>query len=217
MLVSGKFTRYLALAIAGLCIPAIVLSATSSGAPTLSSLGWKEKAFSGNTRYSLEDYGTALAIKGVAAGTASALYKDANVNLKETPFLSWEWKINNVFDNVKEKKKSGDDFPARLYVVYQRGIFKWSTVAINYVWSSQYPVGESWNSAYTSKSKIIVLQSGDSEAGSWVAEKRNIAEDFQTLFNIDVSKLDGYAVMVDGDNTGSTGTSWFSKIVFNEQ
>lgn len=198
----------------------IVLSAAAlpagSATQSLSSLGWKEKSFSGHTRYSLEARGSKLAIKGETDGSASALYRDVTVDLESTPFLSWQWKVSNVFVNSEERKKSGDDFPARLYVIYQRGFFKWNTVAINYVWSSENAVGETWKSAYTSKSRIVVLQSGDTNAGNWVSEKRNVAEDFKTLFGIDVSNLNGYAVMVDGDNTSSAATAWFADIAFHE-
>ncbi len=218
MLKSRRVFPCFAIGISVLALPVLVMSANSV-TQSLSSLGWKERTFSGSTQYTLETHDGTLAIKGHANGTASALYRDVSVDLESTPVLSWQWKVSNVFENGvdDEKEKSGDDFPARLYVVYQRGLFKWSTVAINYVWSSQYPVGETWDSAYTDKSKIIVLQSGDTKAGMWTAEKRNIAEDFKTLFGIDVTHLDGYALMVDGDNTGGVATSWFSRIAFNEE
>lgn len=206
----------MALAFAGFFIPGIVLSATNM-AQSLSSLGWKEKSFSGNTLYTLESSGDTLAIKGQTNGNASALYRDSKIDLNSTPFLSWQWKVSNVYDNIREKQKSGDDFPARLYVIYQRGMFKWNTVAINYVWSSQHAVGESWDSAYTSKAKIVVLQSGETRVGTWIHEKRNIVEDFKTLFDIDVSSLNGYAVMVDGDNTSAAATGWFADIVFRDE
>ena len=206
----------MALAFGWLFIPGIVFS-TSNMAQSLSSLGWKEKSFSGNTLYTLESNGNTLAIKGQTNGKASALYQDSKIDLKSTPFLSWQWKVSNVFDNYREKQKSGDDFPARLYVIYQRGMFKWNTVAINYVWSSQHAVGESWSSAYTNKAKIVVLQSGETRVGTWVQEKRNIVEDFKTLFDIDVSSLSGYALMVDGDNTSASATGWFADIVFRDK
>ena len=205
-----------ALVFAGFLIPGIVLSATNKP-QSLGSLGWKEKSFSGNTLYTLENSGNTPVIRGQTKGNASALYQYSEIDLNSTPFLSWKWKVSNVFVNTREKQKSGDDFPARLYVIYQRGMFKWNTVAINYVWSSQHPVGDSWDSAYTSKAKIVVMQSGETNAGTWVNEKRNIVEDFKTLFNIDVSSLKGYALMVDGDNTGGTATGWFADIAFSDR
>jgi len=179
--------------------------------------GWHEKSFMGNTQYSIETTGDTLVIKGQTNGNASALYRNKKIDITSTPFLSWQWKVSNVFDNTREKQKSGDDFPARLYVVYQKGLFKWSTIAINYVWSSQHPVGESWSSAYTSKSKVVVLQSGTPSVGTWVHEKRNIVADFKHYFGVDITSLNGYALMVDGDNTGSSATGWFADIAFSEK
>ncbi|MFK7854799.1 MAG: DUF3047 domain-containing protein [Granulosicoccus sp.] len=179
--------------------------------------GWLEKSFSGNTLYTLETIDNTQVVKGHAVGSASALYRNEKIDVSSTPILSWRWKVSNVFENTQEKQKSGDDFPARLYVVYQKGFFKWSTVAINYVWSSQYPVGESWNSAYTKKSKIVVLQSGSPTPEGWVKERRNIVDDFKRYFDLDVSRLNGYALMVDGDNTGSSATGWFADITFSKE
>lgn len=207
---------FISCAIAGIFLPFFVNAANITEL-SLASLGWQEKSFSGNTEYSLEAYGNTVAIKGQTSGQASALYRDEPVNLNQTPYLSWQWKVSNVFDNVKEKEKSGDDFPARLYVVHERGLFGWNTVAVNYVWSSHHAMGDTWSSAYTGKSKVVVLQSGSTETGQWVAEKRNVAEDFKSLFGIDVSTLSGYAVMVDGDNTGATATGWFADITFSEK
>ncbi len=204
------------LLVIALLLPGTVLPANNTAqSPEIH--GWHEKSFFGNTQYSIETIGNSLVIKGQTTSSASALYRDDKINITSTPFLSWQWKVSNVFDNTREKQKSGDDFPARLYVVYQKGFFKWSTIAINYVWSSQHPIGESWNSAYTSKSKVVVLQSGASSAGTWVHEKRNIVEDFKQYFDIDVTSLNGYALMVDGDNTRSSATGWFADIAFSEE
>ncbi len=192
-----------------------MLASNTSQSPA--SYGWREKSFSGNTQYSMETIGDSLVIKGQTDGSASALYRDVKIDVTFTPFLSWQWKVSNVFDNTREKQKKGDDFPARLYVVYQKGFFKWSTVAINYVWSSQHSVGESWNSAYTNKAKVVVLQTGASSAGTWAYEKRNVIDDFKQYFDIDVTRLNGYAVMVDGDNTGGSATGWFANIAFSEE
>ena len=213
---SPTLRQCMASVFAVIVIPGMVLAASHVD-QSLRSLGWKEKSFSGNTLYTVEGSGNTMAIKGQTNGAASALYQDSKIDLDATPLLSWKWKVSNVFDNTREKQKSGDDFPARLYVVYQRGMFKWNTIAINYVWSSQHPVGESWDSAYTSKAKIVVMQTGEANAGTWVEEKRNVVEDFKTLFNTDVSNLNGYALMVDGDNTGGAATGWFADIAFKAQ
>lgn len=59
------------------------------------------------------------------------------------------------------------------------------------------------------------VDSGDAGAGQRVTRKRNVVKDFKLLFNRDISTLHGFAVMVDGDNTGAVTTSWFDKLSFS--
>ncbi len=210
--------RYLPATFLALCTLSSMLYTTADAAPaSLEKLGWKERSFSGNSEYSLVDHHGMQAIRGRTDSSASALYKDLGTDLRKTPYLSWQWQVENVFDNPHERAKKGDDFPARVYVVYKKGPFPWNTLAINYVWSSDNSIGDHWGSAYTKKSHVVVLQSGDAKAGQWVAEKRNVAEDFKTFFGIDVRKINGYAIMVDGDNTSSTATTWFADIDFSNR
>ena len=47
--------------------------------------------------------------------------------------------------------------------------------------------------------------------------KKKYHYDFKQYFGIDVTSLNGYAVMVDGDNTGESATGWFADIAFSEE
>ena len=193
------------------------LGAANSLPDSLDELGWKERSFSGHARYTLVDRHGTRAIQGHANATASALYQNRRINLEKTPILRWQWQVGNTFDIADERSKAGDDFPARVYVVYKKGPFPWNTFAINYVWSSGNDVGDHWPSAYTDKSHVVVLQTGERHLGQWMSERRNVAQDFKNFFGLDVRKVNGYAIMVDGDNTGSTATTWFADIDFSTE
>jgi len=178
---------------------------------------WKEEAFIGNTRYELLNEEGVRVLKATANKTASVLYKRHTIDLKRTPWLDWSWKVDSVYNGIDETKKAGDDFPARLYVTARVGLLPWDTVALNYVWSSNQPVGTVWPNPHTAKSIMIAMQSGDEKAGQWVTQRRNIADDFKSLFNIDVTHLLGYAVMVDGDNSAQVGSAYFGGIHFSRK
>lgn len=175
---------------------------------------WKERSFSGNSEYEIADIDGTRALKGSTDGAASILYKKKTINLTQTPTISWTWKIDGVYEDIDEQTRQGDDFPARLYVVAQIGVLPWDTLAINYVWSSNQGIGESWPNPFTQKAKMVVVQTGNTKAGQWVTQSRNIAADFKKLFGKDVETIDGYAVMVDGDNADKKGTAWFADINF---
>jgi len=192
-----------------LFISTLVLIASSVQAMDLRD--WKERSFDGNTDYSHD--GTA--IRGETRGTASVLYKEEKIDLSKTPVVNWRWKISNTYGTEhNEQSKSGDDYPARLYVVVKTGFLPWQTLALNYVWSSNQPVGTSWKNAFTDKAVMVVLDSGEENLNLWQSHSRNVIEDFKTYFGEEVDTLDGYAIMVDGDNTGQSATAWFDAIEF---
>ena len=178
---------------------------------------WTERSLVGNTQYELTTDNSVSVLKGSANATASLLYKEYDISLLTTPLLSWHWKIDDVFTNTDEQTRDGDDFPARVYVVHRYGRFPWQSYAINYVWASHTPKGNSWTNPFTKKSKMIALQSGGSLAGLWQHESRNVADDFATLFDVEVESLNGIAVMVDADNTGKSAVAYFGAIQFSSE
>ncbi len=178
---------------------------------------WKERSFSGNSEYKLVTQDGQNVLQATTANAASVLYKSQKIDLTKTPYLSWSWKIDNVFTGNDEKDKTGDDFPARLYVVAQTGLLPWETVAINYVWSSSEPLGSDWSNPYTEKNHMVAVQSGPELVGDWTVQKRNIAADFQQYLDLEIDELAGYAVMIDGDNSQQSGNAYFGMINFSQK
>lgn len=182
--------------------------------PYQSLQGWEERSFVGNTMYELLNENGTNILKATTISAASVLYKEGDIDLTKTPWLDWTWRINSTYQNIDERTKEGDDFPARLYVVAKIGFLPWETIAMNYVWSSHQPVNSAWANPYTKKTMMVAVQSGEQEADQWVSQKRNVVDDFKQYFNVDVKKLSGYAVMVDGDNSLQSGTAYFGNIDF---
>jgi len=195
-----------------------VLSSPGTGSfPNQSLKGWQVRSFVGKTKYEIVDAGSEKVLKGAADGTASVLYNKRKVNVSKTPWVNWSWQVEKTLGPIKEQTKAGDDFPGRLYVVVRTGVLPWQTLAINYVWSSSTEIGTHWVNPFTDKSVMIALRSGDEETGQWHHERRNVVDDFKTYFNRDIKKIDGYAVMVDADNTGKQATAYFGNISFSAQ
>ena len=59
---------------------------------------------------------------------------------------------------------------------------------------------------------MLVLESGGDEVGRWVAETRNLYDDYKRLFGGEPTRLVGVAVMTDTDDTGETATAWYDAI-----
>ncbi len=177
--------------------------------------GWKERSFAGNTDYEMVEEQGSRVLRGHTNGKASILYTEQSVNLKNTPVIEWSWKVDRTYEGINERSRQGDDFPARLYVVAKTGFLPWDTLAINYVWSADAPLGDSWANPFTRKAQMVVVQTGNQHVGTWVQQQRNVAEDFKTYFDTDITDLSGYAVMVDGDNAKREAIAWFGQIQFS--
>lgn len=176
---------------------------------------WSRRDFSGMTRYELVDDAGVRVLRGSTMGDATLLYREKDIDLSRTPWIEWSWRVNTVFSGLDERSRSGDDYPARLYVVARTGFLPWETLAINYVWSSGTPIDTLWRNPFTDKAAMIAVQSGASKVGEWTTQKRNIAQDFERAFGKKINKINGFAVMVDGDNSGSSATAWFGNIDFS--
>ncbi len=172
---------------------------------------WEEKSFKGHTRYEVTQEGGEWFVQATSKASASGLYYRVTYDPKEYPFLAWRWKVKNILSKGDARKKDGDDYPARVYVVFS-SFFFWNTKAINYIWANRLPAGQAVPNAFTSNAMMIALQSGPGRAGEWVEEKRNVLEDYRKLFGEDPPKVSAVAIMTDTDNTGEEATAWYGPI-----
>ncbi len=176
--------------------------------------GWNEQSFKAKTQYEFVESSIGTVLKAKSNASASALYREITIDLEKTPCLTWSWKVAGVLEGLDEKSKKGDDYPARVYVVFSGGLFFWRTQALNYVWSNKQPIGTSWPNAYTEQSINIAVQSGPGRVGQWVEQSRNIREDFKHLVGRDITQADGLALMTDTDNSGRSATAYYGDIRF---
>ena len=179
--------------------------------------GWEPKFFKGETHYTLTDNRGNKVLKAESNNSASGMVRTIKIDLKQTPVLHWSWKTDGVFEAVDERTKKGDDYPARVYVVFSGGLFFWKTRAINYVWSSNQRVGSQWANAYTANARMVAVESGSTKIGKWINERRNVLADFRHLFHEEPDSVDAIAIMTDTDNSGKTSTSWYGDIWFSSE
>lgn len=178
---------------------------------------WKSKIFSGTTQYRITELDGKLVLHAVSEAAASGLYREIPIDLRKTPYMNWSWKVDSVLSGVNERKKSGDDYPARVYVVVSGGFFFWRTRALNYVFSNNQPAGSSWKNAYTENARLIAVQSGLQGSGQWTSFKRNVREDFRRAFGEDIQALDAVAIMTDTDNSGQRASAYYGDIYFTDR
>lgn len=176
---------------------------------------WPTRSFEGETEYRVVDKDGQSVLQARANQQASALYLEREIDLTQTPYLKWCWQVDRIYPGLNERTKAGDDYPARVYVAHKTGILPWQVQSVNYVWSSTQAAGTAWPNAFTQRAQLLALQGGDQQVGEWVAEVRNVREDYQRLFGERHDHIDGVALMSDGDNAGGNATAWFSGLTFS--
>lgn len=183
------------------------------------------------TRYALvEDAGTVV-VRADAAGSMSGLLFDFGGAPAQPGILRWRWKIAAPLRNADLSTRAGDDYAARVYVLFDyprarlplatrlrlralealRGQ-RLPTAALNYVWDNRQPVGTLRANAYTERVRMIVVESGPSRAGLWVEEVRDLRADFRRAFGEEAPALIGIAIATDTDNTGENARAWYGDV-----
>ena len=177
----------------------------------------KVRGADAKTLYSIGNNENGSYLKAVAENAASGVGKEIKINLDKTPFINITWKIEKDLKGIKENTKKGHDFAARVFVIKKTGATPLSNRAINYVFSSNSNVGETWPSPYTKKSIDSILASTMSNLNEWVTVKANVKEDFKKFHNLEVNELDGLAIMSDTDNSKMKAIAYYQNIYFSSE
>lgn len=178
--------------------------------------GWKCKEFEGETRYTIVSLDGQKVLRAMSDNSASGLFKEQKIDLTQTPYLNWRWRIDNRLSQRDEQAKSGDDYAARIYVVIDGGWTFWNTKAINYVWSGSSPKGKIWPNAFAGKNAMMIaVRSRKDPTEEWLQEKRNVFEDLKKVYGKTFRTIDAVAIMSDTDNGGGKATAYYSDIYFS--
>lgn len=173
--------------------------------------GWEEKSFKGRTAYELVPDQGRTVLKAQAQDSASALIKTLRLDLRRYPLLRWSWKVEGTVPQGDERSKAGDDYAARVYVVFPSPLF-WRTRAINYIWANHLPQGEFSPNVFSANAMMLAVRSGPGQAGQWLSEERDVLEDYRRLFGGEPPEMGAVAVMTDADNTGQKAVAYYGDI-----
>ena len=165
---------------------------------------WQEKVFKDRTAYKVVHDATGNVLQAQSHGAASALILEKKIDLQEFPVLSWRWKVANVLPKGDARSKAGDDYAARVYVIFPHWFFP-KTRTINYIWANKLPQGSTLPNSFTANAMMVAVESGEEHVGEWILESRNVREDYRKIFGEDPPLAGAIAIMTDTDNTGGGG------------
>ncbi len=178
--------------------------------------GWSAKIFNGVTEYRIiEDAGQKV-LQASSHGTASGLVFETAFDPHDYPILSWRWKVGNIIVKGDSHTKAGDDYAARVYVVFPHWLFL-KTRSLNYIWANRLPKEAIQANVYTGNAMMIAVESGSENVGKWQPVRRDIVADYRRAFGEDPPQVGAIAIMTDTDNTGESAMAWYGDITVSRQ
>ncbi|MCH8494613.1 MAG: DUF3047 domain-containing protein [Balneolales bacterium] len=198
---------------------------------------WKPMTFRGinHTEYQLVTIDDRTAVKAFADNASSGLIHRKNIDLEEFPIIEWSWRVENILEGGDVTRKSGDDYPARIYVIFdydlsnlswgQRNMIRalrtfYGDVparAINYIYTNSSEIGTIVKNPYTDLVTMVVVDSGEDHFGEWRSFSRNIYDDYIQIYNEPPPPVAAIAIMTDSDDTGEKATAYFGDILFRKK
>jgi len=195
---------------------------------------WKPLTFPKIPRhstYSIQKNGEKSILVAFADASAAGIVHVRTFNIYHTPVIRWRWKVSNIYQAGDEKKKSGDDYPLRIYVLFKydpgkAGVLEKAQYgaarliygeypphsSLNYIWANKNYPERILPNPYAARAQMILLQKGSERVGQWVEEKVNALEDYRTAFGADPPAIAALAIMGDADNTGEKATGFVDYI-----
>jgi hypothetical protein len=179
---------------------------------------WMAKKFSrsaNETRVAVGEDGN-RSLEFTSRSSASGMWRNFHLKPVTNGRLSWRWKIERALPGeTDERSKDGDDYAARVFVVFSKPLFPWKTRAICYAWAAKEPPGSVYRNPHAKHVAMIILRSGGEDTGKWMSENRDIVADHVEAFGGPPKEIHAFAVMVDTDNTEAATRAWFDDLTFS--
>lgn len=161
--------------------------------------GWEARHFEGETQFRLVQCAERTVLEAVSEGSATALYRHAQVDLEQTPWLHWSWRVPEPLPPHPERNREGDDFAARLYLGFEGSFGPIGRHTLGYVWATREAVGAHWKTPYMAPARYLVARSG-SPYEDWVHESRNVADDYREIYGKAPRNVRAVGLMADSDS-----------------
>jgi hypothetical protein len=83
-----------------------------------------------------------------------------------------------------------------------------------YVWGSRTPRDGIVPNGYTSRIKIIAVESGREKLGSWLEETRNVEADFRRAFGEAPGKITSVGILTETDRSDRVLEAYYGDLAF---
>ena len=179
----------------------------------------------------VEGVGTAFLAEAECSASGLVAALPENFDLEATPLLRWRWRAERVAEGPDERSKPGDDFAARVSVMFpfEPERASWFERARNvvaarlagrevpgsalyFVWTSKAPPGTTWKSPYGDEIELVALERGASE--EWIEAEVDVVGAYRKAFGRNPPRPAAVGLMSDSDNHCGRARAWYAGLEF---
>lgn len=187
--------------------------------------GWVLDLKSGKPFIRMEKSGDEYCVHLYSNQSAFGIKKGVPVDIREYPFLNWEWAATKLPKGGDVRRSGSDDQALQIYIAFPTTGWpeKVHTPILGYLWDCEAPKEFTGRSPQLGGGKVryIVIRNKTDKLSQWYNEKRNVYEDFKNLFS-DINHgeptgpIQGVEIYINSQHTGTSaegfvGTIYFSK------
>lgn len=167
------------------------------------------KTFEAAARVVVDEGQKALHVRSVKSGFIVGRKRDVDVSVYR--HVSWRWKAETLPRGGDFRRRATNDQALQLLFGFEGG------KVVGYIWDTVGPLGASGSGlAFREDVRVIVVESGKGKAGRWIAEKRNLYEDYQRLFETPPPLMKGVAIQSNSQHSGSEGAGLVGPIALTK-
>ena len=197
---------------------------------------WILSRFMARTEYSIVELEGERVLAAKANVSASGLLQPLSLAASDYPIINWRWRVPQLIPGANNASRVGDDSPVRVIVAFDGDRSKLDfedqafgeTVklfsgrempyaTIQYIWENNLPRETVLENSRTSRSKMLVVESGPERLGQWLTFKRDVRADYQRLFGEPPGPVIFVGVMTDSNATGSQAVAYYGDIRFSRE
>jgi len=143
-------------------------------------------------------------------GEAMRVGRQVKVDVKKTPWLTWEWKPLVLPDGGDVRDYRRNDQAGRIMLVFE------GMRALLYVWDTTAPVGATSgpDGLDMFQRALIVVRSGPPGLGRWHREQRDVAEDYRRVFEDDPRPIKWVGLESHSNDTNTRTWVMFGRVQF---
>ena len=142
----------------------------------------------------------------------STIAKEVQADLAATPILAWQWRVLSLPLRADLRNRATSDAGGHIFAVWPRFPAFVRSRLIGYVWDPALPIGTVIPSQKTGTVTFIVVRRGEAGLGQWQDDRRNVAEDYRTVFGEAAPPLPAVALSIDTNDTRSQAEAMFGRI-----